>query len=132
MSDQDIEDQNTNTLLNSKVKAEVEIVEKANFGCNSGHLAQPLTFIKTSAADVREEETDLDEEKKEEDSENYSIVTDVKGKETKDTEEVKTEELTFVEEVRKEMRKAEMGETGGAGDHMGSTDRRTVEVKATG
>ena len=103
-------------------------------------MAQPLTFIKTSAAGIREEGTDLEEEKLEEDPENYFIVTDVEGKESKDMEEEGTEEVTFIEEVRKETRKAEMGEegargkekkTGGAGDHMGSTDRRTVEVKAT-
>ena len=128
-----------NTPLNSNAKAEVEIVEKANSGCNSGHLAQPLTFIKTSAAEAREEEDDLEEEKVEEDSEKDSIVIDVEGKETKDTEEEGTEEVTFMEEVRKETKKAEMGEegargkekkTGGTGDH-GSTDRRTVKVKAT-
>ena len=45
MSDQAITDQNANTPLNSKAKAEVEILEKANHGCNLGHLAQPLTFV---------------------------------------------------------------------------------------
>ena len=60
MSDHVNKDQNANTPLNSNAKAEVDIVEKANSGCNSGHLAQPLTFIKTSAAEAREEEEELE------------------------------------------------------------------------
>ena len=115
MFDQTITDQNDNTPLNTQAKAEVEILEKANLGCNSGHLAQPLTFVKTSAADVREEETDLEKEKQEEDSENYFIVTEVEGKEMKETEEVGMEEVTVVKEVRKETRKAEMAEEGAVG-----------------
>ena len=104
----------------------------------SGHLAQPLTFVKTFAADVREEE----KEKQEEDSENDSIEPEVKGNEMKDMEEVGMEEVTVVKEVKREMRKVEMADegairkkkkkrTGRAGGHMGSMDRRGIEVKAT-
>ena len=53
-------------------------------------MAQPLTFIKTSAADVGEKET----EKQEEDSENDSIVTEGEGNEKGDEEEV--EEVILV------------------------------------
>ena len=96
------------------------------------HLAQPLTLNKTSAADVDEKE----KEKKGKDGESDLITTEAEGSGVEEEDEVEMAEVVIVGEVsNKEMvegveEKKEKKGAGGDGDHWGSTDRRTKEVKA--
>ena len=132
LSDQGITDHNENSTHNNKAEAMVDIVTKANPGCNMSHLAQPLTLNKTSAADVDEKE----KEKKDKDGESDSITTEADGTEVEEEDEVEMDEVEIVGEFsNKEMvegveEKKEKEGAGGDGDHWGSTDRRTKEVKA--
>ena len=48
MSDQSNTDHYENNPHKVKAEAEAETVTKASPGCNTSHLAQPLTLIKTS------------------------------------------------------------------------------------
>ena len=93
-------------------------------------MDQPLTLIKTSAADVKEKE-EAKQEEKQEDSENDSIITEAEGGEAEDEDEevmlvgeVKKEEMVEGAEERKPKKRA-----GRDGDHWGSTDHRAEEVK---
>ena len=119
-------------LITNKAEAMVDTVTKANPGCNMSHLAQPLTLNKTSAADVDEKE----KEKKDKDGESDSITTEAEGTEVEEEDKVEMDEVVIVGEVSNEemvegvKAKKEKEGAGGDGDHWGSTDRRTKEVKA--
>ena len=97
MLDQGITDHNNNSTHSSKAEAMVEPVTKDNLGSNMSHLAEPLSPIKTSAADIDEKE----KEEKEKDSETEELEVELEVEEV-DVEvdvEVEVEDMVEADKV---------------------------------
>ena len=150
MLDPGTTDHNDNSTLSSKAEAVVEPVTKANLGSNMSHLVEPLSPIKTSAADVdgkekEEKETDSETEEEEEVEEvevkEVEVEAEVEVEEEIEVEEedlVETDEVEIIDKVSSKeaeveeviKRRKEQKGVSRDGDPWGSTDRRIKEVKA--